>query len=430
MPTSAPFNNTKARAWLDAQLHEHFCRTNKAMATPAHRFGLLIISLILLASGIFSATSAEGAAVWITTQRNDANPRMNTAISQTTAASSGSHIGSCELAGAANQNSTPPPSASPKIGISGDQFTINGTPTFLLGASYFDAYGWNISDLDGLAARKFNLLRIFLDYLPETWDFSFASRSRTFFNADGSMKNTQTLLDLVRAAGARGIIVDVTILMSASNPTSAETAVTNAVALLKNEPNVFFDLANEHGDDTNPSARWSHYHFPVMQALFNAVRAVNPNGIYTVSSSSGDNHILLSNETVGSTNINEELELGVQMLTPHFRRSTDWYDLTASRVRTVKNYLAAVGKNIPVYLQEEARRDPEWIMPTKDHFLHAVREAWTAGAAGWVFHTAASFDLRTNTWFENLDSVEVAVVNELAAINDSPSVLGRRSRIR
>jgi hypothetical protein len=59
-------------------------------------------------------------------------------------------------------------------------------------------------------------------------------------------------------------------------------------------------------------------------------------------------------------------------------------------------------------------------MPAKDHFLHAVREASDAGAAGWVFHAAASFDLRTNTWFENLDSVEVAVVNELAAQLTSP----------
>jgi hypothetical protein len=104
------------------------------MATRAHWFCLLIISLIFLATGISLPTSAGGAAVWIATQGNDANRCMNTAAP------------------------LPPQSASPKIGISGDKFTINGTPTFLLGASYFDAYGWNISDLDCLAARKFNLI--------------------------------------------------------------------------------------------------------------------------------------------------------------------------------------------------------------------------------------------------------------------------------
>ena len=50
-----------------------------------------------------------------------------------------------------------------RIGMFGDKFTLNGTPTFLLGASYFDAYGWNLSDLDALQARKLNLIRIFLD---------------------------------------------------------------------------------------------------------------------------------------------------------------------------------------------------------------------------------------------------------------------------
>jgi Cellulase (glycosyl hydrolase family 5) len=302
-----------------------------------------------------------------------------------------------------------------RIGVSGDKFTLNGTPTFLLGASYFDAYGWNPSDLDALQARKFNLIRIFLDYLPESWDSSFAPRSRSFFNPDGSMKNTQFLLDLIRAADSRGMAVDVTILMSGSNPASAATAVANAVTLLKNEPNVFFDLVNEHADDTDPSLRWSHDHFPTIQNLFKAARAASPNGIYTVSSSSGDNHILLANETVNATNINQELQLGVQVLTPHFSRAPNWYDLTETRVQTVKNYLASQGKNIPLYLQEEARRDSTWIMPTKDHFLQAANEAFIAGAAGWIFHTEAGFDMRTSTWFQNLNSVETAVVNELAA---------------
>jgi uncharacterized protein (DUF849 family) len=179
---------------------------------------------------------------------------------------------------------------------------------------------------------------------------------------------------------------------------------------------VFYDLVNEHADDTNPSSRWSHLHFPTMQNLFNAARAEDPDAILTLSSSSGDHHIMRSDETVNATNINEELRVGVQILTPHFTRSTNWYDLTDSRVQTVKNYLASAGRNIPLYLQEEARVDPEWVIPTsKDNFLQAVREAFNAGAAGWVFHTAAAFDLReSKTFFDNLDSVELTVVDALA----------------
>src|SRR5688572_27101591 len=84
------------------------------------------------------------------------------------------------------------------IGISGDYFTVNKTKMFLLGVSYFDAMGWKVSDLDGLASRNFNLIRIFLDWPPETWDSTVVPRSRSFFNNDGSMKNTETLLNLVR----------------------------------------------------------------------------------------------------------------------------------------------------------------------------------------------------------------------------------------
>ena len=203
---------------------------------------------------------------------------------------------------------------------------------FLLGVSYFDAIEWKVSDLDGLASRNFNLIRIFLDFPPETWDSTVVPRSRTFFNNDGSMKKTETLLNLVRAAAARGIVVDVTILNARSNPATAETAVRNAVRLLKNEPNVFYDLVNEHADDTNPSSRCSHVHFSTMQNLFNAARTEDPDAILTLSSSSGDHHIMRSNETVNATNINEELQVGVQILTPHFTRSTNWYDLTDSRV--------------------------------------------------------------------------------------------------
>ena len=49
------------------------------------------------------------------------------------------------------------------FGVSGDRFTINGTPTFLVGVSYFDATGWKTSDLDGFASRGINLIRIWLE---------------------------------------------------------------------------------------------------------------------------------------------------------------------------------------------------------------------------------------------------------------------------
>ena len=49
------------------------------------------------------------------------------------------------------------------IGISGKQFTYNGVPAFLFGASYFSVKGWDSADLDDFQALGYRLLRIGLD---------------------------------------------------------------------------------------------------------------------------------------------------------------------------------------------------------------------------------------------------------------------------
>ena len=98
------------------------------------------------------------------------------------------------------------------FGVSGDRFTINETPTFLIGVSYFDATGWKTSDLDGFASRGINLIRIWL----EDW----SPGGNRFLDPDGNIINASSLVNLVRAAAARGIVVDVTILDWESAPVS------------------------------------------------------------------------------------------------------------------------------------------------------------------------------------------------------------------
>jgi hypothetical protein len=306
--------------------------------------------------------------------------------------------------------------ATPRLGIAGDKFSLNGTPTFLLGASYFDALGWKASDFDALAARRFNLIRIWMDW--HVW----TDRSRTFFDVDGHLRYPQTLLELVRAAGARGLMVDVTILHGASlsrdmpqpmhGTGAAENAMRNTVGLLKDEPNVFFDLVNEH-DGSGTSLAWH----TTMAALVGAARQADAAALITFSSCDACRpHLLASDTTAHGTMVNEELEAGSRWLTPHFSRCGEWWNVTGVRVRTLKQYLHSIGRNVPVYLQEESRRKGVncGTDPTQANFVQAATAARDAGAAGWVFHTDAGFDLSgSQTFLSRLDAVERATVDTL-----------------
>src|SRR5262249_11830783 len=136
----------------------------------------------------------------------------------------------------------------PQLGLSGDRLTINGRPAFLLGASYFDAVAWRTSDLNEFARRRFNLIRIWCD-----WD---AANGKSLFDADGNLVRRQTLIDLVHAAGQRGLVVDVTINAPEGNVKGAAAranAVRNVVSALKGEPNVYFDVMNEHAHPAGPA---------------------------------------------------------------------------------------------------------------------------------------------------------------------------------
>jgi hypothetical protein len=316
-----------------------------------------------------------------------------------TGGSGGQSGGASGSAGSASGGSAGQ-AAETKVGLSGDRFTVNGKPTFLLGASYFDGKNWHASDLDALAAKQFNLIRIWLDWA-----------TTGFFDAGGSLSAKTTLLDLVRAASQRGIVVDVTILDTDLSLSSPETAVTETVTALANEPNVFFDLVNEHDHSGDTFS-----HAEVAQ-LAQAARSANPSAILTVSSQGG--HIV-NDLTLVPSNVDAEIvDAKLDLLTPHLTRTADFFDKTDQRVTTIKTYLSSIGKSVPVYLQEEARRGHSGLDPSQAEFVQAATEARDAGAAGWVFHTDAGFDLATATFFDSLDDVEKATVDALG-----PAVLG------
>lgn len=291
------------------------------------------------------------------------------------------------------------------LGIAGDRFTVNGNPTFLLGVSYFDGRNYHESDLVSFGAKGFNLVRVWLDW-----------RTNHYFDEDGNWLSgaDQDLVRLVDFANAQGLVVDVTILDDnapfAVSESKRNRAVQNVTTLLKDKPNVLFDVANEH-DHPGFVTPVDH---SVAAQLVTVVKQIDPDRICTISSTGC--HVICGSDVsnIEKNNVKEEIDqVNVDVLTPHFLRGTDWADKLAPRLSAVKEHLRSINKNIPVYLQEENRRADN-NGPTKEEFFRSAQSAVKEGAAAWIFHTAAGFSMQNSTFFDNLDSTEQQVVDELA----------------
>jgi hypothetical protein len=71
-----------------------------------------------------------------------------------------------------------------------------------------------------------------------------------------------------------------------------------------------------------------------------------------------------------------------------------------------------MGRQIPIYLNEEQRTDPP-VAVAPDAYVLAFTEARQAGAAGWVFHTEAGFSLGQRPFLEALAPNERAALPRL-----------------
>lgn len=302
--------------------------------------------------------------------------------------------------------STPSSSGPTRIGIAGDHFMINGTPRFLLGVSYFDARNWKRSDIDALATCGFNNIRIWMENGSGTfW-------KRWHLEPDGGLNDPVGLLQLVRYCSAKGITVEVTILDWESNPlsTNPELAIDNTVTLLKDEPNVFYDICNEH---THGSRAYASH--TLMRSYRDRLKSIQQNQVVTASGCCG--HLMGPSDQAIGTDLSEDAVVALlDFIGPHLPRTPDWSLKTGVRVKSVKRYLASIDRSVPVFLQEEARRRHSGLNPTATEFLEAALKARDAGAGGWIFHTEAGFDLSgARSFFGNLDKEERLAVDGLGA---------------
>src|SRR3989338_8865476 len=316
------------------------------------------------------------------------------------------------------------------LGVSGDKFTINGTPTFLLGVSFFDAINETAGNLDSdlqyLQNNHFNLIRVWADWqwqepFESTQGDSHCCRNSTVYDTgkrDGSLNNTRfnQLINVIDQAANRGIVVEVVITdfnpsfynggdTTAQRLEKHKTAARNITQALSGKTNVFFDLMNEHDNDGTDYLPFPN-HADIKQ-IADAVASVDSSRIVTVSNRGRNSE--------NSSQIQGEVStVGVDAYTPHFDRGGVWYDLTDDRVNSVRGILQGMNtaRNIPIYLSEEANY-PDGGSQT--NFVTAAINAKNAGAAGWNFHQTYGFNLKNDSFYNQAGNSGRATLEAIGA---------------
>jgi len=279
-----------------------------------------------------------------------------------------------------------PARAETKLGVSGERFTINGAPTFLLGISYYGGAGAPDEtvrrDLDDMRRDGFNWLRVWA-----TWGGPDPDASAVGPNGSPREAAMARLRKLVESCDARGMAVDVT---------------------LSNERNV--------GD-----ARFVSY--DELKTLRDYAKDLDPQRLITASHSSGDDDFLAAIEKYVSV-------VRVDFVAQHRGRyrgsARETEEMTRRYVRRMKD----LGTVLPVHFQEPFRRGYADWQPAAEDYEADLRGAVRGGAAGWCFHNGddrrtpdkrprRSFDLHEHRLYEQLDDVEATVVRRLKPVVDA-----------
>jgi hypothetical protein len=301
-----------------------------------------------------------------------------------------------------------PAASGPMLSVSQHAILVDGRPAFLTGISLFDALGSappRDQDFDALKTWGVNTVRVWAHW------------HEPIYQADGTLSASgrARLLALAGRMQARGLILELVLLRPGQLPGqpfaifSSEAARRHAVEevsrALRPFRNVLFDLYNEHD---HPDGPISH---AAARALRDGVKAIDSARVVTISST--ESHLVSAKGRIdenGAHNLRGEVgtdaeSVAVDVLAPHFPRTEDWASVTAARIRAVRAAMDRTGFHVPIYLNEERRADPPArIAP--EAYRRAFSAAQGAGAAGWAFHTAAGFELRTKPFLDALSADE------------------------
>jgi len=313
----------------------------------------------------------------------------------------------------------PRPAAAVTLGVEGTRFTLDGKPTFLLGASYYAGLGASdetvTRDLDALKAAGCNWIRVWATWAAFENDVAAvdtAGRPREAF--------VQRLQHLAAETNRRGMVLDVS--LSRGNGITGpprlaaheahRRAVETLIAALLPYRNWYLDLSNER------NIRDKRYtSFEDLAALRKRARELAPTLLVTASHG-GD----LSRE-----DLDRYLNVGLDFVSPHRPRDRESPRQTASKTRDYFAWMKEQGRSVPVHYQEPFRRGYTDWRPTAEDFLTDLRGARESGAAGWCLHTGdqrdqphgrprRSFDLRDGALLSQLDEVEQDVLRKLSGV--------------
>lgn len=328
------------------------------------------------------------------------------------------------------------------------QFVLNGVQTFLLGISYFDAQNFHTSDIDLLAARGFNTLRVFAQ-----WDPLKFGVTRSVCDANGLLQTSQRdqMQRLIDYAKTKSMIVLMAVLDVASGTNMDSDAkrlacVTNVVNYFKptsaqDNWNVLFDVVQEHDSNYAPVApEWADT-TTQLKPYTDAAKAACPTCPIFASSTFINGYIGPSDGT-SALNATQKARVSAKVVTNgeailaiHESRVAGWYNVTGARVAEYKTHLASIGKqNVPVIFDEPCRIDAVGdgfdCTATEAQVNLAAVQAKVAGAGLWLLHTDAGFNLATQTLFQQLDPVEAAITlslaNALAGPGTTPNLPSNR----
>ncbi|HJZ75802.1 MAG TPA: hypothetical protein VKE51_28910 [Vicinamibacterales bacterium] len=301
------------------------------------------------------------------------------------------------------------------LSTSQQKILVDGQPTFLTGVSLFDALGSappRDADLDALGPWGVNTVRVWAHWHTPVY------QSDGALTADGRLR----LLALAGRLQSRSLILELVVLRPGQLPgqpfavfaseaarLKAVEAITEALRPFRN---VLFDLYNEHD---HPDGPISH---AAARALRDRVKAIDPSRLVTISST--ESHVISAAGTIdenGDRNLRDEAGSGpgavaVDIVAPHFPRTDSWASATADRIKAVRAALEGIGSHAPIYLNEERRAD-RGVRIAPRTYSSARAAAATAGAAGWVFHTSAGFELGKSAFLDALSPDERAGLQRL-----------------